>query len=178
MQPATDTADLWDSPPFEPEIRGGRLWGRGASDDKGSGVLPPIQVPGVQCCVAPLAALALLPSDAAAAANLRVFNRSASRTSCPPGAARPPPQALEAALSASKGSLPLNVKVILEGEEEVRAGRLPGGGGRCGAGAGCREHPRLVEARPWALPTRPRPSAARALLPPAARWAAPSWSRS
>lgn len=40
VQPA-EPFELWDTPPFEPEIRDGRVWGRGASDDKG-GMLVPI----------------------------------------------------------------------------------------------------------------------------------------
>ena len=39
VQPA-EPFDLWDTPPFEPEIRNGKMFGRGASDDKGGMLIP------------------------------------------------------------------------------------------------------------------------------------------
>src|SRR5437588_2763423 len=67
VQPV-DPVNLWESPPFEPTIRGDNLYGRGAADDKGQTML--------------------------------VF------------------KALES-LMAVNGTLPINVKVLIEGEEEA-----------------------------------------------------------
>jgi acetylornithine deacetylase/succinyl-diaminopimelate desuccinylase-like protein len=67
VQPA-DPLELWTSPPFDAAVRDGKLYGRGAVDDKG------------QC----------LMHVAAIEAHLRV-----------------------------NGKLPINVKVVIEGEEEV-----------------------------------------------------------
>ncbi len=39
VQPA-EPLELWTSPPFAPELRDGKLWGRGASDDKGGMFVP------------------------------------------------------------------------------------------------------------------------------------------
>ena len=63
-----DPLDLWDSPPFEPVIKNGRIYARGASDMKGN----------------------LLLSLIAAEALLK-----------------------------SKGSLPVNIKFLFEGQEEI-----------------------------------------------------------
>jgi len=65
--------DLWQSPPFEPSIRDGRVYARGASDNKGS---------------------------------FYTFLKS-----------------VEALLEA-EGALPVNVKLLIEGEEELRADHL------------------------------------------------------
>lgn len=67
VQPV-DPLPLWESPPFDPQIRSGRLYARGASDDKGQ-------------VMAHLAALG--------------------------------------ALLAAGGRLPMNVRLLIEGEEEV-----------------------------------------------------------
>jgi acetylornithine deacetylase/succinyl-diaminopimelate desuccinylase-like protein len=73
VQPV-DPVDLWTSPPFEPTIRDGRLYARGASDDKGN-MLAPIQ-------------------------------------------------AIEALLQ-STGTLPVNLKFLLEGQEEIGSPQIP-----------------------------------------------------
>jgi acetylornithine deacetylase/succinyl-diaminopimelate desuccinylase-like protein len=72
VQPIVDESE-WTSPPFEPQIRDGKIWARGATDDKGQ----------------------VLVHVLAAAAHLR-----------------------------ENGSLPVNLKLLIEGEEEVGSKHL------------------------------------------------------
>jgi acetylornithine deacetylase/succinyl-diaminopimelate desuccinylase-like protein len=72
VQPS-EPDELWDSPPFEPEIRAGRLYARGVTDNKGQ----------IFACIV----------------------------------------AIEALLAVN-GSLPCNVRVLIEGEEELSADNL------------------------------------------------------
>lgn len=67
--------DLWKSPPFQPEVRGGYIWARGSADNKG-----------------------------------QLFTHI---------------KGLEAVIRTA-GTLPLNVKLLFEGEEEVHSAHLPG----------------------------------------------------
>jgi acetylornithine deacetylase/succinyl-diaminopimelate desuccinylase-like protein len=70
-----DPLDLWDSPPFEPSIRDGRIYGRGASDDKGNVFIPVI------------VAESMLKTD---------------------------------------GALPVNLKFLIEGQEEIGSPQMSG----------------------------------------------------
>ena len=72
VQPV-DPIELWESDPFQPEVRNGRLYARGSSDDKGQVFM-----------------------------HLAVFE----------------------AIMKTEGKLPLNVKVCLEGEEEIGSENL------------------------------------------------------
>jgi acetylornithine deacetylase/succinyl-diaminopimelate desuccinylase-like protein len=74
VQPAGDESE-WETPPFEPSVRDGRIYARGATDDKGPVV---------------------------------VALQTARR------------------LLAATGALPLNVRFLIEGEEEVGSPSLPG----------------------------------------------------
>src|SRR5690606_6633917 len=73
VQPV-DPLHLWETPPFEPDVREDKIYARGASDDKG-----------------------------------QVFMHL---------------KALEA-LFQTEGELPVNVKVLIEGEEEIGSPNLP-----------------------------------------------------
>lgn len=73
VQPV-DPLNLWDSEPFQPEIRDNKLYARGASDDKGQVFM-----------------------------HLKMIE----------------------ALFATEGTLPVNVKFIYEGEEEIGSPHLP-----------------------------------------------------
>jgi acetylornithine deacetylase/succinyl-diaminopimelate desuccinylase-like protein len=74
VQPPGDLAE-WETPPFEPAIRDGRIYARGATDDKG-----PLLIP----------------------------------------------LAVAEAFLADRGELPVNVRFLIEGEEEVGSPSLPG----------------------------------------------------
>ncbi|MFW9794236.1 MAG: M20/M25/M40 family metallo-hydrolase [Candidatus Thorarchaeota archaeon] len=73
VQPA-EPFDLWDSPPFEPKIRDGRLYGRGVADNKGNTTLR--------------------------LWTLKAFKETGS-------------------------DLPVNIKFVVEGEEEIGSVNLP-----------------------------------------------------
>jgi len=73
VQPA-EPFNLWETPPFEPEVRGDRVFGRGASDDKGGMLIPIISFE---------------------------------------------------ALKETTGKLPVNIKFLFEGQEEIGSPELP-----------------------------------------------------
>ncbi len=69
-----DPLDLWDNPPFEPIIKKGRIYARGATDDKGNLFIPII---------------------------------------------------VAEAMLKTEGSLPVNLKFLFEGQEEIGSPQLP-----------------------------------------------------
>jgi acetylornithine deacetylase/succinyl-diaminopimelate desuccinylase-like protein len=73
VQPA-EPFELWQTPPFSPEVRDSKVWGRGASDDKGGMFIPILSVE---------------------------------------------------ALLKTTGRLPVNVKFLFEGQEEIGSPHLP-----------------------------------------------------
>jgi len=70
-----DPLELWESPPFEPVIKNGRIYARGATDDKGNMFVPMI---------------------------------------------------VAEAMLKTVGSMPVNLKFLFEGEEEIGSPHLPG----------------------------------------------------
>ncbi|HNX79011.1 MAG TPA: dipeptidase, partial [Prolixibacteraceae bacterium] len=79
-----DPLEKWNTPPFEPEIRDGKIWGRGADDDKGQGMM-----------------------------HAKAFE-----------------------LMVKTGTLPCNVKFMIEGEEEIGSASL---------GGWCAEHREMLK---------------------------------
>lgn len=79
-----DPLEKWNTPPFEPEIRDGKIWGRGADDDKGQGMM-----------------------------HAKAFE-----------------------LMVKTGTLPCNVKFMIEGEEEIGSAHL---------GNWCNEHREMLK---------------------------------
>ena len=73
VQPA-EPFELWQTPPFSPEVRDGKVWGRRASDDKGGMLIPILSVE---------------------------------------------------ALLQTTGRIPVNVKFLFEGQEEIGSPNLP-----------------------------------------------------
>ncbi|MFX1485182.1 MAG: M20/M25/M40 family metallo-hydrolase [Promethearchaeota archaeon] len=73
VQPA-EPLDLWDSPPFKPEVRNGRLYGRGVADNKGD-------------------------------TTSRIWTLKAFKE--------------------TETNLPVNIKFVIEGEEEIGSVNLP-----------------------------------------------------
>jgi acetylornithine deacetylase/succinyl-diaminopimelate desuccinylase-like protein len=80
-----DPIEKWITPPFEPEVRNGKIMGRGADDDKGQGMM-----------------------------HAKAFE-----------------------LMVKTGSLPCNVKFMIEGEEEIGSPNL---------GKWCRDHKEMLKA--------------------------------
>jgi acetylornithine deacetylase/succinyl-diaminopimelate desuccinylase-like protein len=80
-----DPVEKWITPPFEPEVRNGKIMGRGADDDKGQGMM-----------------------------HAKAFE-----------------------LMVKTGSLPCNVKFMIEGEEEIGSPNL---------GKWCRDHKEMLKA--------------------------------
>ncbi len=70
-----DPLNLWDSPPFEPVVKSGRIYARGATDDKGNLFIPIV---------------------------------------------------VAEAMLKTGGRLPVNLKFLFEGQEEIGSPQLPG----------------------------------------------------
>jgi acetylornithine deacetylase/succinyl-diaminopimelate desuccinylase-like protein len=66
-----DPVELWTAPPFEPTIHDGRIYARGASDDKGNMLIPILAVE------------ALLQSSGSLPLNLKFFSKARRKSAAP-----------------------------------------------------------------------------------------------